>query len=320
MFVLDGTNILTKQGRVIINEVCGNSINVWCNDNWTEVKVSEVGVINEYYNISLGDGSYINLTKDSTISIKNRFNKSFKRVIISDLYKNFHTYKYTMSIPRSNVKLSEGVEEKLSYDYGFILGDGFIPRNRVEGALYNEDKKLKFVSSCHIGNYKNYRNKDFEHVYFNVDVEFAKKLKYSNGLPNEVFRWNRSSILNFIAGWADADGTNASKGIRIYGRKDKIKDGQLLLSSIGIYSSFNLMSKKGAKTNLGERKNDVWYLQITKTDEIPSQRLKCDNSQEGLNKGKLQTIRAVTLIKEPIKCYSFDKSLEKVFLENILLG
>jgi hypothetical protein len=38
-----------------------------------------------------------------------------------------------------------------------------------------------------------------------------------------------------------------------------------------------LMQKSGVFTNLGVRKNDIWYLQIVKTYEIPCQRLKLNN-------------------------------------------
>lgn len=53
------------------------------------------------------------------------------------------------------------------------------------------------------------------------------------------------------------------------------------------------MAEAGEFTNMGMRLNDVWYLQITKTDEIPCLRLSCNNNKEAKAKGKSQIIAKI---------------------------
>ena len=162
-----------------------------------------------------------------------------------------------------------------------------------------------------------YGTEYFEASFIGLDKEFCKQLKQE--LPDKVFTWSKKSILQFVAGLADADGSAASKGIRIYGKENCMRKLQLLLTKVGINSSVNLMQKKGIKTNLGVRKNDVWYVQITKTHEIPSRRLPTTNKQDCRYKGKNQLIDRIIKLpgKHTVYCLE-EKDLHQCVFNNVL--
>ncbi len=319
--VAGDTKLITKHSIETIQDCVGKEIEVWNGVEWSKVEPYITGDSDELYRVYFTDGSYLDATNNHKFLVKNRFEEEYKEVTTLELQKLLEDSTYTIHVPRANINNFDwgGVKEVNSYDYGFVLGDGFIPHKRVEANLYNEDKKLNFNTVTKIGSYKNYNDKEFTHVYFDLDYKFAKNLKYNHGLPPEIFKWDRESILYFIAGWADADGSNSSKGIRIYGDYYKLKDAQLLLTKCGINSSLNLMGKKGKVTNLGVRKNDIWYLQVTKTIDIPCQRLKCDNPNDPTKKGKFQIVKSVTQLEGLHKSYCLtEKKLNQCVFNNVL--
>ena len=292
--VAGDTNLITKQGIENIENTTDKEIEIWNGESWKKVSPYKTGNSDILYRVQFSDGSYLDATNNHKFLTKNRFEESFVESTTLEIIDKLKTSKYPIQIPHSNIIYKDGINEVNAYDFGFVLGDGSVYQNLVYGALYNDDKLLEFNTAENQGKeLTNIYGTKYQKVKFKLDVDFCKVLKYNDKLPKKIFTWNKSSILNFIAGWADADGSQASKGIRIYDREDKIRNAQLLLTKIGIYSSVNLMSKKGSWTNLGERKNDIWYLQITKTIEIPCQRLICDNKDEALFKGKYQIIKSI---------------------------
>lgn len=290
------TNLITKEGIDKIENLVDKEVEIWNGQKWSKVKPYQTGTNDRLHRVWFSDGSYLDATDNHKFLIKNRFEKKYKEVETIELIKLLKTSKYQLQVPRSNIKYNEGIDVKDAYDFGFVLGDGCVHNNYISAGLFSEDKKLNFTSSKHVSNLVNYNGTSFESIKFELNLDFCKELKYSCGLPKSIFTWNKQSILKFIAGWADADGSNASKGIRIYGNELKLRDAQLLLTKIGIPSSVNLMEKKGVKTNLCERKEDVWYLQITITAEIPCQRLICNNSTLS-DKCKNQIIKRVDTLE-----------------------
>ncbi len=221
---------------------------------------------------------------------------------------------------KNNVVLTnDGIDNDNAYDLGYVLGDGCVYNNSVIADLYNTDVLLELGGIRHKPQV-NYNGTQYVRMSFgHLDTEYVRQMKYGDGLPTDIFTWNRNSILSFIAGWADADGSQSGSGIRIYGREDKIRDGQLLLTKCGINASVNLMSEVGSYTNLGVRKNSVWYLQITKTIDIPCQRLVCDNKETAKCKGQFQIIRHIQTIdgRHPSYCLTEDVLHQCVF-NNVL--
>ncbi len=241
------TKLITKDGIVDIKTASDNheEVSIWNGKEYKKVIPFKTGENEKLYRVSFNDGSYLDTTKNHRFLVKNRFQKDYKIVETIDLIELLKTSKYNLQIPRANFIMDNNVGNKydMAYNYGLIFGD-----------VCNLSKKID--------------NKKFY------------DLKHENGIPQWVFELNKESVLEFIAGWADSDGSQALKGIRIYGEEHKIRDGQLLLTKLGINSSVNF-------------KRNVWYLQITKTIDIPCRRLVCNNNKESKFKSKNQIINSI---------------------------
>lgn len=94
-----------------------------------------------------------------------------------------------------------------------------------------------------------------------------------------MFGWDKASVLEFVAGWIESDGSvvknEASDGYRIYTTEPKARDLQLLLRRAGIDgASVRLTAEAGQVTNKGARSQDMWHVQIPSYEcgEIPTRR------------------------------------------------
>jgi len=296
--VAGDTKLITREGIGEIEDLVGKNVEIWNGEEWAEVTPFKTGENKTLYRVEFSDGSYLDATDNHRFLAKNRFDKTYKEYDTLELIKELEESKYALSVPRSNIKYdSTGTYEEYAYEYGYVLGDGTVTtRGYPRTSFYNTfdfslDLRGRLNENIKTNSYGT-EYQDF--VFENLDIEFSKELKYDSGLPSRVFSWSRDTILKFVAGWIDADGCVASKGVRIYGAEDKIRDGQLLLTKCGIDSSVNLMAKKEERTNLGERKNDVWYLQITKTVDIPAKKIVFPNAEGAKFKGKGQVIKSIT--------------------------
>jgi hypothetical protein len=311
------TKLITKSGIEEIGEVVENNkeIEIWNGSKWCNVKPIKTGINRELFRVKFSDGSYLDCTENHKFMIKNRFQKDFYEIETSKIIDLLNESKYDLQIPNSNViydNSSNNVE--YAYEYGFILGDGTVGtrlngKNRVPFAeIYDGSKDDTLGLRGKIGNISiNENNIEFKRIYFNdVDCNFLSELKYSFGLPKEIFTWSRDSIINFIAGWIDADGSKTTNGCRIYGKEDKLRDCQLLLTKLGIKSSINLASKKGFVTNFATRKYDLWYIQISDTKDLYSNRMKL-KSTPIKGKGKNQLIKSITKLEGLYNSYCFEE-------------
>ena len=303
------TKLITKDGIEEIKKVVGKEVEIWNGFDWKKVKPFQTGTNQDFYRVYMDDGSYLDCTSQHKFLVKDRFSNSFEEITTVDLLEKLSKHKYKLHVPSSNVKYNDGKEKPYAYDYGFVLGDGNVEcYNKENGEisfydpranLFGEDHNLKLNVIRHKKS-TNSRGTEFTPVTFQgLDNKFAFDLKYSKGLPKEVFTWDRNSIKEFVAGWIDSDGTQQGRGFRIYGKEDKVRDLQLLLTKIGVRSSVNVMSLKGEETNLGERKNDVWYAQVSDTQDLfcyKFQMLCEERKNEG--KGSNQTINKVVKLDE----------------------
>lgn len=289
------TKLITKNGIKNIKECVGKDVKIWNGKKWSNVKPYQTGVEDDLYRVFFSDGSYLDATANHKFLIKNRFEKSFREIETIDLINELEISKYGLQLPRPNIdyKGCGGRKIEYAYEYGFFLGDGHLD-NKPKANLYNEDKKLPLRGNLFEKEYVNWNGTKYKTIEFpQLEESFCVKLKTKKGLPQILFSWNYNSILQFLAGWIDADGSQANKGARLYGREDLIRDAQLLCSKVGINSSVNLMQEAGVETNLGKRKNAVWYLQIPNASKIPSKRLNLLAGIEPINKGKNQLVKSI---------------------------
>lgn len=318
--VAGNTKLITRNGIEQIDEVIGKEVEIWNGQEWSKVKPYQTGDADRLHRVHFSDGSYLDATDDHKFLVKNRFEKEFREVTTLQLQDEIATSKYALQIPRANIEYQGGYEKAFAYELGYVLGDGCVVNDQIYADLYGNDNLIELEGSKHKPQL-NYNGIQYTRISFNkqLDLDFTKRLKYDGGLPKEIFTWSRYSILDFIAGWADADGSQASKGIRIYGREDKLRDAQLLLTKCGINSSINLMQSEGVETNLGIRKNSVWYLQITKTIDIPCQRLICNNKENAKYKGKYQIVKRIDTLDGLYKSYCLtEDKLHQCVFNNVL--
>ena len=304
------TKLLTCTGIVSIGDVVSKPIHIWNGKQWSPVIPIQTGTNRTLYKVSLNDGTYLNCTNNHQWIVD--INGKQRTLTTLEIYNWLQTKKSHIRLPRPNITYpTNGKQINEAYEYGFVLGDGTArPNHSPFAQLFKDDNKLNLTGSKTGPHTDNKHSIPYYRIYFTqLDNRFSVSLKYDIGLPKEIFSWNKHSVLEFIAGWIDADGSQANKGCRLYGREDKLRDAQLLLTKLGINSSINLMSPKGTKTNKGIRKHSVWYLQIPNASIVPSRRLKLVNGINPTMKGKYQIIKSVEKLPGLHNSYCFEEPM-----------
>lgn len=310
------TKLITKKGIIKIKDAVDKPIDIWNGEVWSPVIPFKTKSNTVLYRVSFDDGSYLDVTDTHKFLIKYRLDKGFVEQTTLDIINKLNTTKWLPRVPNSNIKYEEGGIEVLeAYDYGFLLGDGTMGKYKstITAGLYNDDKKIQFIT----GQKRVYQNNTFQ--YFNLDYKFSKALKYDSGLPDVIFSWDKKSILNFISGWIDADGTNQHGKIRLYGKEDKIRDAQLLLTKCGIKSSVKIAGFKGDKTSLSSRQSDLYYLSISKTIELNTQRVLANSTSESTKKHKWQIIQSIEKLEDLQDSYCLTEELNNQCVFNNVL-
>jgi len=315
------TKLITRDGLYEISSVVDKSIEIWNGEKWSKVTPFVTGTADTLYRVNFSDGSYLDATANHKFLVKNRFQKEYTEVETIDLIQALKESKYDLHVPPHSIICDLGTEEPLAYEYGFYLGDGYINGTKPYIALYGSKMHLKLKNMRSLGERVNPISGKHEIVAFDdCNRDLAAALRKKDQLPREIFSWDRNSIIGFISGWLDADGSNTpSGGARLYGAEGHIRDAQLLLSKIGIKSTVNLMSKAGEETNFGIRTRDMWYLQIVKTSDFICQRLECTNTGENLNKQKVQRVESVEQLPGLHMSYCFSEpELHQGVFNNVL--
>ncbi len=292
------TKLLTKNGIVDIIDAVGQEVDIWNGMAWKKATPFKTGSDRKLYRVHIGDGSFLDCTANHKWLVKDRFSSEYKEVETKDL---MSCSKYAVHTPPPAIKWEGEIVEPNAYEMGFVLGDGCCNRNDTVSKyrtpianLFKNDQMLRLncrvVSESH-----NENGTPFKRVSFDqLSPDRCWHMKYGHGLPKEIFSWDRKSCYDFIAGWMDADGSAAGRGFRIYGRHDKLFDLQLLFTKLGFYSSLNLVQKKDEETNVGIRRQDLWYVQVSDVGDLYSRRLKIEQTTRiGAGRGQWQVIEKV---------------------------
>lgn len=314
--VAGNTKLITKKSLVEIKDVVDQEVEIWNGQNWSKVTPFKTGSNRKLYRVYVSDGSTLDVTDNHRFLIKHRLDKGFEVKTTSEIITLLNTTKWKLRVPVNNVNYEkEGLQVENTYDIGFILADGNVHNGQVRLEFHKENLGIQFSTVR-----KEFRcKKGYLNLIFDLDSSFCKKLKYEEGLPLEMFSWNKESLLKFFAGWIDGDGSIQKKGIRLYGQKNKLQDAQLLLTKCGIKSNLGLMSKEGEVTNLGIRKNDVWYLYIADGFQFPTYRVKSTNK---IKEQKINTYFFIEKVEELESLHDTycltDKELNQCLFNNIL--
>jgi LAGLIDADG-like domain len=312
MCVAKDTTIITKDGMHEIQSLEGREVEVWNGERWSKVVPIKTGSNRKLLRVSFNDGSYLDTTENHRFLVANRFQKQYQTVEAKDL--NTHDAKYSIHTPVLKILHQEGAETDLqeAYTLGVITGDGSVDKNeKLQLVLFGEKQKLSIK-----GKKSAEKQRDGYAVTCVevsdlawVDKSLIYALKHTHVGFETIATWNRASILSYLAGLADTDGTNtANGGIRIYVSKYKRASHiQLLLTKCGIKSSIISIHPKGQVTNFGARAEDLYAISIVESADIPCQRLDTSNSHTAACKGKHQVLADVVELEGVHDTYCFNE-------------
>lgn len=290
--VAGDTPLITRGELLNIRDSVDKEIEIWNGVRWSKVVPRITGENQKMLRVSFGDGSYLDCTEYHRFSVKDRFSGKYEEVQAKDLMGHS---KYVIHTEPFVIEYLDGKAEPLAYTYGAAYGDG--SGQNID--LYGDDKiglPIRGIKQNTI--YRQNANVPQQRytLPFNID-EFD---------VNDVFTWDKESILNFVAGLVDTDGCLTASGtVRIYqGDEDFIRKIQLLLTKVGIRSSVNLMADVGEASNFNRTKA-MWYVQITNCSSIPCHRVDTSGGHDAKFKGKFQTVVSVTEIDGLHTSYCF---------------
>jgi hypothetical protein len=316
------TTLITRKGAGRISELVGQPVEVWNGGAWAKVQPFVAAKKSGFYRVEFSDGSFLDATPGHRWLVKHRFQKEYAVHTTTELIALKERSKYPISVPRADVRyIKGGVTKKYAYEYGFFAGDGYIDKHRAthvfKAVLFGRKMDLPLKTTGRSREYPAKQNEPHVVVRFDqLEGGLCHILRDPDAaLPDYMFSWSRSSILRFIAGWIDADGSSAGCGTRLYGCEKKLRTAQLLLTKCGVDSSINLMSKRGDTTNYGTRNRDVWYLQIPNSGEIPTHRVKSRGKRKRMTKGMNQVVVSITKlgVVEPSYCLTEPKTHRCLF-------
>lgn len=295
--VSGNTELITKDSVYKIKDLENKIVNVWNGLEWTDVCIKKTGQNQQLVRVTVSDGSYLDCTLNHRFSVKDRFQKDFIEVKASDL---LSYSKYSLQIEPTEVVNSLSKNMPNAYTIGFAVGDGHVRKNKVYIALYGRKIDCPVVGSRSVFRRPANYNVNRVNVSCSKDIShtLVESLKNNSAAADGLFEWSRQSVLEFIAGLADSDGSETNTGgIRIYiSQESRARKIQLLLTKNGIKSSVNKMAEKGSSTNYGKRTHDIWYLQITDCVDIPCKRLNTAKGHKPRFRGKFQNIVSVNLL------------------------
>ena len=299
MCVAGDTPLLTDDGITNIREAVGKKIKIWNGREWATVKPFVTGQNRTLYRVHLSDGSHLDCTAEHNWAV--RLYGSTERKLSTSQLRQSLAKGTRLSIPRAKVVHPKvGVSIAHAYEYGFVLGDGTATGDRVPFATcFKEEALLRMDGTYGQARVSGVSRTECKNIYFHtLDRLLAASIKEPRmPLPTELYSWDEASMLAFLAGWIDADGSKANHGCRLYGERAKLQSAQLLLTKCGINSSLNLCAPAGetvvVEGRAVKRRVDLHYLQIPNASRIPSRRLDLSKGTEPTMKGKYQTVRRI---------------------------
>lgn len=312
--VSGSTPLITRDGLVRIGDAEGRTVGVWNGDRWSSVVIRCTRKNQRLVRVRFSDGSFLDTTPDHGFSVStadSRFKRpetgGLSRVEASKLRQRMATEPFI-------VKHDGGIRRDDAYTVGVVFGDGSIgKRSDVVLDLYGEKMHLPVSGNEHTPILKAGYNVESRRIVIdNVEMrDFVAAMRADmESTWFSIAEWDRRSILEFVAGLADTDGSETGTGgIRCYVsgrfRADML---QLLLTKCGIRSSVCLMQEAGSSTNFGRRQTDMWYVQITDCGEIPCHRLNVSDGHVPTCKSKYQTVMSVEWLPGAHDVFCFEES------------
>ncbi|AFY65379.1 ribonucleoside-triphosphate reductase, adenosylcobalamin-dependent [Geitlerinema sp. PCC 7407] len=320
--VAGSTLLITRDGLHPIQSLVGQAVEVWNGRRWSQVVPVQTGRNRQLYRVTFGDGTSLDVTAKHRFFVGDRFSSTYTEVTTEELSDRLTSHPYALHTEPFKIDYRDGkfVDPTWAYTLGQLVGDGSLCKSHGKPQLQLRLYGVKSYQSLALagrtsGTPRYYAQNPetpcllYTGFHENFDPEQVRALKGEAQALEALASWNREGILHFIAGLIDADGSETSSGgVRLYvSDYDRAYRLYLLLLKCGIASSINLMAKAGSKTNLGVRKKDLWYLQITDCAAIPCQRVDTSRGHAPKIKGKWQVIRSVEPLPGQHDSYCFNE-------------
>ena len=271
------TRIQTIDGCPKIRDLIGKQVKVWNGDSWSEVTPFLAAKDKEIYRVTINDGSVLDCTDNHKWSIrKTGKNKKCFEVETKDLVVNSRIELFNID------SLCEGIHYQYAFELGIFAGDGYVYKDTPMVALCGPKRQLnEYISGSkykeqHPPGYKEPLNRvSFKGI---LDIDVCRELNNKKtGFPDFLFTLDRESILKFVAGYIETDGSlkqnKDSHSYVLHGSEHKLRDFQILLRRINInHATIRLVSKAGTQTNKGIRNQDLYSICIPSHEckEIPT--------------------------------------------------
>jgi len=271
------TRIQTIDGCPKIRDLVGKQVKVWNGDSWSEVTPFLAAKNKEIYRVTINDGSVLDCTDNHKWSIRKpgKSKKCFE-VETKDLVVNSRIELFNIN------SLCEGIHYQYAFELGIFAGDGYVYKDTPMVSLCGPKRQLnEYISGSkykeqHPPGYKEPLNRvSFKGI---LDIDVCRELNNKKtGFPDFLFTLDKESILKFVAGYIETDGSlrqnKNSHHYVLHGSEYKLRDFQILLRRVDInHATIRLCSPKGTQTNKGIRNQDLYSICIPSHEckEIPT--------------------------------------------------
>lgn len=321
--VAGSTLLITRDGLHPIQSLVGKPVEIWNGRRWSWVVPVCTGRNRQMYRVIFADGTWLDVTGQHRFFVSDRFSSTYTELTTEELREHLARYPYALHTEPFQIDYRDGelVDPIWAYTLGQLVGDGSLcksnGRPQLQLRLYGAKSYRNLtLAGRTFGQLRYYATRAESSIpcllytgFHEFDPEQVRALKTEAQALEKLAAWNREGILHFIAGLIDADGSaTSSGGVRLYvSGYDRAYRLYLLLLKCGIRSSINLAAKAGSETNLGRRRKDLWYLQITDCAAIPCQRVDTSRGHVPQAKAKWQVIRSVEPLPDLHDSFCFNE-------------
>lgn len=231
--VAGDTKVLTSVGYESIKALAGGIHTVWNGEEWSDATFAKTGEGKELVRVTTSDGRYLDCTPEHDWYVVPSYSSPAVKVKTKDLKEGDKLIKFDLPVIQGSKVLDK------AYTNGFYSGDGCHYKGKNIIYLYGDKKDLK----CHIEGVDKWNGSS------------GRLTGYAKGVKDKFFvpdaTYSVDSRLKWLAGYFDADGTvvtvDGCSMIQVSCvEHDFIKDVQLMLQTLGIYSRVVLMRPSGS--------------------------------------------------------------------------
>lgn len=320
--VAGDTKVLTSVGYESIKALAGGIHTVWNGEEWSDATFAKTGEGKELVRVTTSDGCYLDCTPEHDWYVVPSYSSPAVKVKTKDLKEGDKLIKFDLPVIQGSKVLDK------AYTNGFYSGDGCHYKGKNIIYLYGDKKDLK----CHIEGVDKWNGSS------------DRLTGYVKGVEDKFFvpdaTYSVDSRLKWLAGYLDADGTvvtvDGCSMIQVSCvEHDFIKDVQLMLQTLGIYSRVVLMRPSGsyelpANDGTGLNKEydcrDVYRLTLSSVNTsrlidlgINCQRLNLVRKEHQREAAKFNTVVSVDPIEGLHDTYCFNEPKRHMGMFNGIL-